>query len=232
MKAMSTQTADLATLADSARVYAENSRAESTRRVYDSSWRAFLAWCEERSLQPLPATPATVALYLAHLATGHKVSTIERALAQAHVLAGAPSPRSGAAVREVLKGIRRQLGTQQTRKAPLLVADLRAVCESLPSTLTGARDRAVLTLGFAGAFRRSELVALDVQDLAFDRNGLRVTLRRSKTDQEGQGAVTAIPYGSNPATCPVRAAMAWLEASGIREGAATIFCLGSGRRHG
>jgi integrase len=101
----------------------------------------------------------------------------------------------------------------------LLPADLRVVIESLPAGLIGIRDRALLTLGFAGAFRRSELIALDVADLTFTPEGMEVLIRRSKTDQEAHGRKLGIPCGAHPETCPVRCTRAWLELSGIGEGA-------------
>jgi len=170
----------------------------------------------------MPATPETLALYLTDLAdNGRKVAGISRALAsisQAHKAAGYASPRSTASVQAVMRGIRRKLGVAQVQKAPVLVADLRRMASSLSSTLKGTRDRALLLLGFAGAFRRSELVGLDVTDLAFDDEGLTVTLRRSKTDQEGAGRKVGIPYGGDQATCPVGAVKAWLAAAGAKLG--------------
>jgi site-specific recombinase XerD len=222
----------LAGLVESANAYASASRAESTRRAYRADWKRFEAWCSSNRLASLPATPEVVALYLTHLAdAGRKVSTIGRALAsisQAHRFANHASPRSTARVGETMRGIRRRLGSAQTGKAPVLVEQLRRMLEGIPATLLGTRDRALLALGFAGAFRRSELVALDVSDLAFTGEGLEVTIRRSKTDQEGKGRKLGIPYGASPATCPVRALRTWLDAADIRKGAV----LRSVNRHG
>jgi len=117
-----------------------------------------------------------------------------------------------------MKGIRRVKGTAQTQKSAALTADIRSMIDVADSGIIGARDRAIILLGFAGAFRRSELVSLDVEDCAFNRDGLTVTLRRSKTDQDGQGRKIGIPYGSNPESCPVRLVQAWLEHSGITDG--------------
>src|SRR5262249_51616559 len=121
-------------------------------------------------------------------------------------------------VRNTLKGIRRTLGTAPVQKAPALTPDIRAMVDATDSGLIGTRDRALLLLGFAGAFRRSELVALDVADLALTREGRTVPLRRSKTDQEGVGRKVGVPYGSNPETCPVRCVQAWIEHAGLSDG--------------
>lgn len=211
----------------SARAYASNSKAENTKRAYRTDWQAFASWCDESGLPSLPASPATVATYASHLANeGRKVSSIGRALvaiSQAHKIAGEASPTSSAVVHETMKGIRRAKGSAPTAKAPVLVEQLRAMMAHLPQGIAGRRDRALLTLGFAGAFRRSELVALDVSDLAFTAEGLEVAIRRSKTDQEGQGEKIGIPYGGNPATCPVRAVRSWLDGSGIGEGGGAVF---------
>lgn len=209
-------------LARQARDYAARSRAPNTKRAYQNDWRDFTSWCEEQGLQPLPATPQTIALYLTARAETHRVSTLQRrlsAISQAHKAAGYPpvSTREEP-LHSVWMGIKREKGTAQQGKAPVVTEELRAMVTTLPDTLLGIRDRALLLLGFAGAFRRSELVSLDVDDLNMTRDGLIVTLRRSKTDQEGQGQKIGIPYGSNPTTCPVRALQAWLEASGITEG--------------
>src|SRR6185437_8241957 len=109
-------------------------------------------------------------------------------------------------------------GTAPNQKAPVLTEDLRLMLRHTPAGTIGLRDRALLLVGFAGAFRRSELVSLDCSDLAFTSEGLLIKLRRSKTDQEGQGRQIALPFGSNASTCPVAAMRAWLEAAAIAEG--------------
>lgn len=121
-------------------------------------------------------------------------------------------------MKNTLKGIRRTMGTAPTQKAPTLTDDIRSMVDVADAGMIGVRDRALILLGFAGAFRRSELVALDVEDCALGKDGLTVTLRRSKTDQDAIGRKLGIPYGSNPETCPVRNLQAWLEASGISTG--------------
>lgn len=209
-----------------ARGYAAASKAQSTRKAYRLDWQQFEAWCDLQMLSALPAQPETLAYYLTAMAKyGRKVAGIERALAaisQAHKAAGFASPRSSAPVQAVMRGIKRTHGTSQTQKSPVLVQNLRQMVSSLPDNLKGYRDSALLLLGFAGAFRRSELVALNINDLSFDNNGLTVTIRRSKTDQEGAGRKVGIPFGSDKATCPVRAVKAWLEISNINTGAIFI----------
>jgi integrase len=161
----------------------------------------------------LPAHPETVALYLPDLAESRKVATLEKRLAaisQAHQFAGYASPTQEILVRTVMAGIRRAKGTAQKRKRPIVTEDLRQLIAALPATLAGRRDAALLLLGFTGGFRRSELVSLNIEDLRFTTEGLIVLLRRSKTDQEREGREVGIPYGSTPATCPVRAVQTWL----------------------
>jgi integrase len=162
-----------------------------------------------------------VALYVTDLADTHKPATITRrisAISQAHQIAGMDTPTGSAKVRLVMAGIRRTLGTAQEAKTPILVDDLRRMLAGLPGNLLGVRDRVLLLIGFCGAFRRSELVALDAADIAVTREGLVVTIRRSKTDQEGEGRKIGIPYASHLETCPVRSFQEWLEKSGITEG--------------
>lgn len=128
------------------------------------------------------------------------------------------APPSVPAVLETWRGIRRRLGIAQTGKAPLLTDELKAITALLPDTLASTRDRALLLLGFAGALRRSELVALDVADLTFRSAGLDLQLRRGKTDPLGAGTVRPIPGASDPAACPDAAAKAWLLAARLGEG--------------
>lgn len=200
------------------------SKAASTLRAYRSDWEHFARWCEQHQIALLPATAETVALYLTAMAATHRPATMTRrltAITKAHQIAGHPSPATmqQPAVSETLKGIRRTLGTAQRTKAPLLTAEVRRMIDALSDNLAGCRDRALLLLGFAGGFRRSELAALDVEDVIKNDDGLVVKLRRSKTDPEGKGREVGIPYGSNPSTCPVRALQGWKTASGIVEGA-------------
>jgi integrase len=164
-----------------------------------------------------------VALYISALAQDHRPATIGRhlaAIASAHKARGLSSPASmqHGAVSAVWHGIRRTVGTAQEQKSPLLVVDLRAMVSAMPDKLIGLRDRALLVIGFAGAFRRSELVALNVEDITEGPDGLTVTLRRSKIDQEGAGRRVGLPLGRHPETCPVASLNAWKVASSIESG--------------
>ncbi len=205
--------------------YAEQSQSSATRRAYASDFAAFHQWCGTLGTPSMPSSPEVVASYLSTLADmGRKASGIERALAAIvgeHRRMGHEWPKGHAGITSVLRGIRREKGTKQNQKAPVLGADLERLCASLAGDALGVRDRSILTLGWAGAFRRSELAALETGDVVFVAEGALVTLKRSKTDQEGKGSVKAIPFFSSPAVCPVRALKAWLEilaGQGITEG--------------
>jgi len=211
----------LAQLIGQAQEFASHARAENTLRAYRSDWRDFEGWCRDRQFPACPASPETVALYLTALSSTHKVSTLTRrlsAISQAHHTAGQPSPADQSPVPLVMAGIRRTLGTAAQAKRPLLVADLQAMLNAIPDNLIGQRDRALLLIGFSGAFRRSELVDIDCSDLVETTNGLTITIRRSKTDQEAAGRKVAIPWGREAVTCPLLALAAWREAAVIESG--------------
>ena len=209
-------------LVERAREYTVDARASSTRRAYLSDFASFQGWCAKHGLPSAPTTPEAVAVYLASLAdAGRKASTIERALAGiawAQRGRGFPWQRAHPAISAVMTGIRRKLGMAPAQKAPVIDLELARLVATLGGDLRGLRDRALLTMGWFGAFRRSELVALTVADVKKEREGLVVAVRRSKGDQEGRGAEKGIPYASSPALCPVRALDAWLEASRVAEG--------------
>jgi len=212
----------LAAISGQVKEFINASRAESTKAAYRKDWEDFSRWCKAAELPSMPATPETVAAYLSHLATeGKSASTLTRrasAIRFAHKLAGVQSPTASPLVEATMGGIRRTIGTAQHGKAPAVAEDVKAMCACLSDTLKGKRDRALLLVGFAGAFRRSELAALTLEDMEFCREGLKIHLRRSKTDQEGEGQVKGIPYGRNTDSCPVTALQEWLEASGITSG--------------
>lgn len=225
--APSAESASLATerkrLDERARSFIDEATSPNTRRAYRADWQDFTTWCEHHHETPLPASPETVTRYIADLAEALKVSTIERRLtsiAVAHRFAKVASPTRSVEVTTAMKGIRRskaKAGETVTQKEAAVTAIIRAMVRDLTDAPADLRDRALLLLGFAGAFRRSELVALNVRDVKFSREGLVVTVRMSKTDQEGAGQEKGIPYGSNPMTCPVRALEDWLEHAHIKD---------------
>ncbi|MFD2110772.1 tyrosine-type recombinase/integrase [Thiorhodococcus fuscus] len=195
--------------------------ADSTLRAYRSDWSIFTAWCATRTLQALPASAETISAFLASEAeSGRKTSTLRRRLAAirlAHRLCGHEPQTGSELVRGTLKGIARTHGSAPNQKAPALADQLRAMVDTLDCTrLQGLRDRAILTLGFAGAFRRSELVALRLEDLKEISGGFRVHVRQSKTDAEGLGQIVPVIRGRD--YCPVRAVREWLKAADIRDG--------------
>ena len=136
----------------------------------------------------------------------------------AHEMAGYADPTGNKHVKLTLKGIRRKVGTAKAKKSPILATDVRAMTNSLPARLIGLRDRALILLGFAGAFRRSEVAQIAIEYVEETAEGIKVFIPRSKTDQEGQGRYIGIKRGAIPATCPVRALNAWIEAAGISSG--------------
>ncbi len=203
------------------RQYIRASKAESTIRSYSTDWKKFFGWCESHGQCPLPASPEAVAAFIAEAAGHLKPGSIQRrmnAIAEAHKAAGAESPTSSGIVKNTFKGIRRTLGTAPVQKTAALTEDIRAMVAATDVGIIGARDRALILLGFAGAFRRSELVGFDVEDCSFGRDGLVVTLRKSKTDQNGEGRKIGVPFGGNPDTCPIRNLQSWLELAGITTG--------------
>lgn len=190
---------------------------ESTRRVYAGDWERFGTWAATRNRTPLPATPETLAEYTNHLADQRLAPpTIDRALAAiatAHETAGRAKPNPKLA-RAALRAYRREWAEagNGTRKAKAITIDvLRALVATVdPDTPAGVRDRALMVIGFSFAARRSELVALNLDDISEQPEGIEVSVRRSKTDKNSEGRVVAIPYGANPDTCPVRTLRAWI----------------------
>ncbi len=205
---------------DAARSYRQNEKAAGTRRAYGSDFRIFADWCQARGVSHLPAEPGAVATFIAAEATaGSRPSTIGRRLAAiryAHRLAGQPTPTDAEIVGVTMRGIRRTIGTAKVKKAPATADLIGRMLDHVPDTLSGKRDRALLLLGFACALRRSELVALQVADLDLLSGGLRVTIRRSKTDQEGQGQTVGVPAGGK--LLVAESVAAWMQAACITSG--------------
>lgn len=208
-------------MAEQIKDYISKSKSKSTRKAYQNAWLDFEQWCSSKGLSSLPAMPATIAAYLIDRAKTHKIATLDQrlvAIRQAHKMAGYPIDKNNPLIFDTFKGIRNTHGVAQIRKMPIIVEDLREMVKDFGDNLIGKRDRALLLIGFTGAFRRSEIVSIQIEDLAFKREGIEIMLRRSKTDQEGKGEILPIPYGSNIDTCPVRAVQEWIEASGLKTG--------------
>lgn len=192
--------------------------------VYTLACRNFMQWCEQHGLDPLPANPATLCLYLAHMAEKYKASTIRIymiGIGAMHRMAGVPhadNPVNDERVRAVMRGIRRTIGTATEQVTPAMTEQIKAMVAALPDTLRGKRDRAILLFGFTTAMRHGELRAVAAEDLLFTANGVAVTIRRGKTDQEQRGRQVGVPYGSNPETCAVTAMRDWMAAAGITKG--------------
>jgi integrase len=213
---------------------AQNAKAPNTRRAYESDWASWEAFCQAHSFVPIPADPEQVLLYLTQLTkftgrTGKKLRprTAERhlaAIATTHCAEGLTFDRNYPALIKTLAGIRRKFGVGQTGARALRTPDIIALCETFGRDIRSQRDKAIILLGFAGGFRRSEIVGLNVEDLEFKDKTLRVMLWRSKTDQKGKGRTIVILPGQNLKTCPVAAIRAWLEAADLKnEGGNSAF---------
>jgi site-specific recombinase XerD len=215
---------DLAALVERTRETIADAVPLNTRLAYEGDLRRFTAWCDAHSVTGLPAGSATIGVYMQALADqGRKVSTIERALAAictAHVRGGHDSPWADPLIADMRKALRDKLGVRPVKKKAADDEVLRRMLAAVPTVgLLGVRDRALLTLGFCAALRRSELVALDVADVTRAPKGAVVLVRTSKTDQEKRGEEVPVFYSNLAEHCPVRSLDVWLAASGIAEGA-------------
>jgi integrase len=195
--------------------------AHNTRRAYAADWKDWSAYCAARDLSPLPAAPEQLREYILALADDHKVSTIKRrlaAIAQMHRLAGLSFDRKAAPIYYALRRLAREKGTAAAGRAELLMSDIEKMLDVMPRGLRGLRNRAMLLVGFAGALRPSELVGLRVEHVAWKRDGVTITIPKSKGDQDGAGQEVGIKYGKRDHTCPVRALKRWLEAARLAGG--------------
>ena len=216
--------ASLEELIKKAKTFVAAAKAPATLKAYRNDWRDFESWCRAHQLPSLPSTPETVALYIADRASTLASGTITRRLTsinKAHQAAGftnSPATTRHFVVGETLKGIRRTIGTAQHGKDPLLSADIRRIVAARREDLIGLRDSAIVLVGFAGGFRRSELALINICDFKFSADGVVVSVRKSKTDQEGAGREVGLPFGTSQDTCPIRALRQWLDRAGITEG--------------
>jgi integrase len=207
--------AELELLDPAVRQYLQAALSSNTRRAYRSDLRHFIAWGGL-----IPSTDHVIAKYLADHAASLSMATLARRLVtigNAHTTRGLPSPVNSELVRLTFRGIRHRHGLRQRQVAPVMRRDLLAMIGCLDESLSAKRDRALLLIGFAGAFRRSEIVSILFKDVQRVPEGIVITLRRSKTDQEGKGRQVGIPNGTGQ-LCPVRALDEWLRASGISAG--------------
>lgn len=206
-----------------------NAKSEATRRAYASDWRHFSRWCQQNRLVFLPAVPETVALYVAHLSQpggGEKpraVATITRHLSSINTMHKAaryppPAKMDDPVLAETYHGACRLLGKRQNCKQPLTLDKIVRLLEAVDQPIAGARDRALVLVGFVGAFRRSELAAMRVDDLVRHRRGYTIRIPRSKTDQAGEGREVEVLYGVREQTCPVLALENWLKVGNVQEG--------------
>jgi len=204
--------------------YLKNARSKATRSGYARDFARFSRWCDERGLSSLPATPETVANFASHRADeGRKLNTIRRevaAIARQHKQCGLESPTADVGVKETLSGIAREIGSMVDKAPPIMRDDLRVMAATLASeSLRDVRDRAVLLLGWLTVCRRSEIIALDVEDFKVTPDGAEVLIRKSKNDQEGKGLTKICYYAKRePELCAVIAVQRWLRLSGLKSG--------------
>lgn len=199
-------------------------KAEGTITAYEADWNDFCDWCQHQHVQFFPATPETIVNYINDLSRYAKANTISRrisAISENYLAGGVISdnPCASPLVKAAMKSIRRKIGTFQQGKEPIMKEDLLGIISLLKTeNLVDLRDKTLLLIGFMGAFRRSELVGIQVKDLTFERRGLEIFIPHSKADQEGRGSLVALPFLSNKKICPVQTMKQWLEVSGIVQG--------------
>ena len=205
----------------------KNSKANNTVRAYKSDFKDFGIFCVQKGLKNLPTEPKIVSLYLTYLATKDvKLSTIKRRLVSIgviHKMKGHYLDTKHPIIIENLMGIRRRKGTIQKGKKPILINELKQILDVIDqqkiNDIKKLRDKSIIIIGFSGGFRRNEIVSLDYEDLDFVNEGVKITIRKSKTDQFGEGYVKALPYFDNSLYCPVKILTRWLNLSKITQGA-------------
>ena len=218
---------DIKALQEETLINLKNSKANNTVRAYKSDFNDFALFCVKNGFRSLPTEPKIVSLYLTHLSTKDvKISTLKRRLVSIgviHKIKGHYLDSKHPSIVENLMGIRRRKGSFQKGKKPLLINDLKQIInvidEEIKNENKRLRDRSIILIGFAGGFRRNEIVSLNYEDLDFVKEGLKITIRRSKTDQFGEGLVKALPYFDKYNYCPVVSIKKWIEISKIKSGA-------------
>ena len=202
-----------------------NSKANNTLRAYKSDYKDFALFCSKNSFQSMPTQPKIMALYLTHLSKTSKYSTLKRRLASIgvlHKMKGHYIDTKHPIIMENLMGIKRTNGSNQKGKKPLLISDLKLLVEAIHQSKEKdnrkIRDKALVLIGFSGGFRRSELVDIEYEDIEFVLEGVKIFVKRSKTDQSGEGMTKAIPYFDNENFCPVKALKNWIKISDLKNG--------------
>ena len=217
---------DLKTLQEETLLNLQSSKAKNTVRAYKSDFKDFGIFCAQNGFKSIPSEPKIVSLYLTHLSTNEvKISTIKRRLVSIgviHKLKGHYLDTKHPMIIENILGIKRRKGSIQIGKKPLLINNLKLIINVIDKNnyedLKKLRDRSIILMGFSGGFRRNEIVSLDCDDLDFVAEGLKISLKRSKTDQFGEGSVKGLPYFDNTQYCPVLSLKNWIEASKISSG--------------
>ena len=201
------------------------SKADNTLRAYKSDFKDFGAFCAKHGFNSMPTEPKVVALYLTHLSANSKISTLRRRLVSigvVHKLKGHYLDTKHPVIIENLMGIKRKKGSIQTGKKPILINHLKQIInvidEQKVEKIQKLRNKTLILVGFSGGFRRTELVSIDYEDLDFVEEGVKITLRRSKTDQFGEGQLKGLPYFTNEKYCPVTNLKNWIYLSKIKTG--------------
>ena len=222
---MSELTTDLKTLHEATLNNLKKSKANNTLRAYKSDFKDFGAFCAKHGLNSLPTEPKIVSLYLTHLSKNSKISTIRRRLVSigmVHKLKGHYLDTKHPIIVENLMGIRRVIGSIQTGKKPILINHLKllinAINEQKIEEIKKLRDKSIILIGFGGGFRRTELISINYEDLEFVPEGLKITIRKSKTDQFGEGMIKGLPYFSNEIYCPIVNLKKLIDISKIKSG--------------
>jgi len=203
----------------------KNSKANNTLRAYKSDFKDFGAFCVKHGFNSLPTEPKIISLYLTHLSKNSKISTLRRRIVSisiVHKLKGHYLDTKHPVIIENLMGIKRIKGSIQKGKKPILINHLKSIINVIDqqenSEIKKSRDKTLILTGFGGGFRRTELISIDHEDLEFMPEGVKITIKRSKTDQFGEGMVKGLPYFSNQLYCPVINLKKWLELSNIKSG--------------
>ena len=202
----------------------KSSKAPNTLRAYKADYKDFASFCIKNGFKPMPSEPKIISLYLTYLSKSSKFSTLKRRLASLsviHKLSGHYIDIKHPMITENLMGIKRIKGSYQKAKKPILINDLKLIVDVIDKDKNEEnrfKNKALMLVGFSGGFRRSELVAIDYEDLDFVPEGVKIFVKRSKTDQSGEGMTKGIPYFSNPNYCPVISLKNWLEKSEIKSG--------------